>query len=53
MYFDPGFGSIIIQVVLAVIAATGVVWLTMKKRLKSLFSKKKNTDDDPEEQDEQ
>lgn len=53
MYFDPGFGSMIIQVVLAVIAAAGVVWLTMKNRIKKIFSRKKNTDDNPEEQDEQ
>jgi hypothetical protein len=53
MYFDPGFGSMIIQAVLAVLAAGGVVWLTLRKRLKTIFSKKKNTNDDPGEQDEQ
>jgi hypothetical protein len=53
MYIDPGIGSMIIQIVLAVIAAAGVVWLTMKKRIKAIFSKKKNANDNPEERDEQ
>ncbi len=52
MYFDPGFGSMIIQVILAVLAAAGVVWLTMKKRIKTIFSRKKKSNDEPEEQDE-
>lgn len=53
MYFDPGFGSMIIQAVLAVIAAGGVVWLTLRKRIKAIFSKKKSADDNSEEQNEQ
>lgn len=53
MYFDPGFGSMIIQVVLAVLAAGTVVWLTLKKKIKTIFSKKESINDDLGEQNEQ
>ena len=40
MYFDPGFGSMIIQAVVAAIATLGVVWGVMKTRVKNLGKKK-------------
>lgn len=40
MYLDPGFGSMVIQVIVAAIAAVGALYFAMKTRIKSLFSKK-------------
>lgn len=42
MYLDPGFGSMIIQVVIAAIATCGVVFMMMKSKIKAFFSKRKN-----------
>lgn len=44
MYLDPGFGSMIIQVVVAAIASCGVVLMIMKSRIKAFFVKRKNKD---------
>ena len=41
MYLDPGFGGMLIQIVVAVVAAGGVIAFTMRKKIKALFSKKK------------
>ena len=55
MYFDPGFGSIIIQLVVAGIAAAGTVWVVMKARVKGWFGKKSSqkTDDKKEAADDE
>jgi hypothetical protein len=42
MYLDPGFGSLVIQVIVAGIAAVSVVFFSMKARIKGWFSKKDN-----------
>lgn len=52
MYFDPGFGSMIIQLIIAAIAAVGVVLGVMKVRMKGWFSKKKNDESTGEQVDE-
>lgn len=40
MYLDPGFGSMVIQVIVAAIAAGGALYFAMKTKIKGLFSKK-------------
>lgn len=42
MYLDPGFGSMIIQIVVALLAACGAVLILMKARIKVFFTKRKH-----------
>ena len=42
MYFDPGSGSIIIQVVLAALATISTLFVAFKTKIVSFFTKKKN-----------
>lgn len=42
MYLDPGFGSMIIQIVVASLAAISGVWFIFKKQVKALFSKRRH-----------
>ena len=44
MYFDPGTGSMIIQIVVASIASIGALFIAFKDSIKSFFggSKMKN-----------
>lgn len=39
MYLDPGFGSMIIQVVIAGIATIGVAIFALKSKIRTLFKK--------------
>ena len=39
MYLDPGFGSMLIQVIVAVIAAGGAYLLIFRKSIVSFFQK--------------
>lgn len=41
MYLDPGFGSMLIQAVIAVIAAGGAYLLMFRKRLAGFFKGKR------------
>lgn len=41
MYFDPGFGSMLIQLLVAGIAVAGAVFLSAKGKIKGLFIKNK------------
>jgi len=50
MYLDPGFGSMIIQVVVAAIASCGVVLYMMKSKIKAFLSRKKNKTSLPDEE---
>lgn len=49
MYFDPGIGSMIIQMVIAAIAAVGVVWGVMKLRVKGWFQRKSGAEKQEDE----
>ncbi len=40
MYFDPGMGSLIIQVIIAALAVAGGVFATAKNKVKNSFGKK-------------
>lgn len=42
MYLDPGFGSMIIQVIVAAFAACGMCLAIFRNRIKALFQRKKN-----------
>ena len=39
MYLDPGFGSMVIQVVIGVIAAGGVALYTLRQKIAKLFGR--------------
>lgn len=45
MYFDPGTGSLIIQLVLAGLASVGAFFVIFKNKVKNIF-KKKDSDKD-------
>ena len=51
MYLDPGFGSLIIQMIVAAIAGLGAYLALAKKKALSIFSKnnKTNTEENHEE----
>jgi hypothetical protein len=42
MYLDPGFGGMFIQVVVAIVAAGGILIFSLRRKIKALFSKKEN-----------
>jgi len=44
MYLDPGFGGMLVQVIVAIVAAGGIILFSLRRKLKALFSKKKGTD---------
>lgn len=41
MYLDPGFGSMVIQIVIAGIAACSVFFLSFRTRIKDWFARRK------------
>jgi len=43
MYLDPGFGSMIIQVLIALLASFGAYIIIIRKKIISFFSKKNKT----------
>lgn len=49
MYLDPGFGSMVIQLVIAAFAACGAAFYMMKSKLKKKFGKNKQADGDTAE----
>ena len=48
LYLDPGSGSVLLQVLIAVVVGIGIVVRVQWARIKSLFSPKKKTDTPPE-----
>jgi len=44
MYLDPGFGGMLLQVLVAIAAAGGVIVFSLRRKIRSLFSKNKVTD---------
>ena len=44
MYLDPGFGSMLIQAVVAVIAAGGAYLLLFRKNIQNFFKKKRGAE---------
>ena len=45
MYFDPGTGSMIFQIVIAAIASVGALFVTFKDSILSFFRRRKNEDE--------
>ena len=39
MYLDPGFGGMLLQVIVALVATGGAILFAMRKKIKTLFSK--------------
>jgi hypothetical protein len=50
-YLDPGSGSIIIQLVIAAVLGLGLVIRTQWTRIKKLFGRKTNEDDERDSED--
>lgn len=50
MYFDPGTGSLIIQMLLAIFAGIASFFVLFKNNVKAFFSKKKNEKIDKKEE---
>ena len=44
MYLDPGFGGMLVQILVAIAAAGGAILFTIRKKIKSLFSRNKQED---------
>ena len=42
MYLDPGFGGMILQVIVALVAVGGAIVYSARRKIKELFSKKKD-----------
>ena len=43
MYLDPGFGGMLVQVLVAIVAAGGIIVFSLRRKIRALFSKKKET----------
>ena len=41
MYLDPGFGGMLLQVLLAIIVAGGAILFSLRRKIRASFSKKK------------
>jgi hypothetical protein len=41
MYLDPGFGGMLLQVLVAIAAAGGVLLYSIRRKLRALFSRSK------------
>jgi len=42
MYLDPGFGGMLFQVVVAIIAMGGILVFSLRRKIRALFSKNKD-----------
>lgn len=42
MYLDPAFGGMILQVILALVVVGGTMIFAMRRKIRSLFTKKKD-----------
>jgi hypothetical protein len=49
-YLDPGSGSMLLQLLLAAILGAGVVLRTQWSKIKSLFKRKDDMDDDVDDE---
>jgi len=41
MYLDPGFGGMLVQIVIALVAVSGALFFAFRKKISSFFKKKK------------
>ena len=42
MYFDPGFGGMLLQVVVAIVAMGGAILFSVRRKIKNAFRKDSN-----------
>ena len=42
MYLDPGFGGMLLQVIVVIAAVSGGILFSIKKKIRNFFSKNKN-----------
>ena len=47
MYLDPGFGGMMLQIVVAIVAAGGAIVFAMRKKIRALFSKNREDESVP------
>ncbi len=50
MYLDPGFGSMLIQILIAALAGFGAAFAIFRTKIRAFFSKKKNAGQEPASQ---
>jgi len=49
MYLDPGFGGMLLQVILGIVAVGGGILYSLRRKIRSLFSKgERNTNSEKE-----
>ena len=46
MYLDPGFGGMLLQIIVAIAAAGGATLFAMRRKMRSFFQKNKKTETD-------
>ena len=44
MYLDPGFGGMLLQAVVAIVAVGGAIIFSFRRKIKELFTRNKNND---------
>ena len=44
MYIDPGFGGMLLQAIVAIVAVGGAIMFSFRRKIKELFTKNKKTD---------
>lgn len=44
MYLDPGFGGMLIQIVVAIIAVSGAILFSLRKKIRAMFYSKGKVD---------
>jgi len=42
MYLDPGFGGMLVQVIVALATVGGAIIFSLRKKIKNLFTRKKD-----------
>ncbi|MCL2839409.1 MAG: hypothetical protein FWE05_01435 [Defluviitaleaceae bacterium] len=42
MYLDPGFGGMLLQIVVVIIAMGGAILFSLRKKIRNLFTKKED-----------
>jgi len=46
MYLDPGFGGMLVQVLVAIVAAGGIIVFSLRRKIRALFSTKTESETD-------
>lgn len=46
MYLDPGFGGMLLQAIVAIVAVSGAILYSFRRKIKELFTKKTESSDE-------